>query len=295
MPSLNSKRAYRKKLLSFLDSGFPFTREGITAYLAAESKSTGASSIRLHIAVLRKLVTEAEIAEIITTREALGIRQIKRPTEVGIKLGHWLTLEGARELVKLPDRDTLKGKRDAALIALLLGCGLRREEAAVLTWEKYREYQDRMCLVNIAGKGGKTRTIPVPAWAQSDLDTWRAELGILNDQGDAELKRLYVLRAIVVGGKVGEPRTLTRNLTDNGVWWIISRYAKRLGIKLGPHDCRRSLAQLMRKNGAEIEQIQFMLGHASVKTTEIYLGGRLELARGMAAVDRVKLGREEWK
>lgn len=77
-------------------------------------------------------------------------------------------------------------------------------------------------------------------------------------------------------------------LTASGVWWVVKQHAIAIGLgEIAPHDLRRTLAHLMRDAGAELEQIQHTLGHASVQTTEKYVNARLELRKGRAAVDLV--------
>jgi site-specific recombinase XerD len=94
----------------------------------------------------------------------------------GNRAGNWLTLEQLNKLVAHPDRSTLGGLRDAVVLGLLAGCGLRRTEAANLTWGHYQERDGRMCLVDIVGKGGRTRTVPVPEWVRVRIDDWQEAL-----------------------------------------------------------------------------------------------------------------------
>ena len=69
-----------------------------------------------------------------------------------------------------PDRQRLKGKRDRALLALLLACGLRRNEAVALTLDHLQQRVDHWAIVDLAGKGGHVRTVPVPDWVRNELD-----------------------------------------------------------------------------------------------------------------------------
>jgi site-specific recombinase XerD len=67
-------------------------------------------------------------------------------------------------------------------------------------------------------------------------------------------------------------------MTEKVVWYIVQQYASKVGIvKLAPHDLRRSWARLCHSAGGELEQIQFLLGHVSVQTTEKYLGCKQRL------------------
>jgi integrase len=103
------------------------------------------------------------------------------------------------------------------------------------------------------------RTVPVPDWVKSELDEWLAAAAIVRG-------RLF-LRVNKAGKAWGE------GLTEKAVWHIVKDAANRVGVaKLAPHDLRRTCARLCHASGGELEQIQFLLGHISVQTTERYLG-----------------------
>jgi site-specific recombinase XerD len=80
---------------------------------------------------------------------------------LGVRLGNWLTAEEARTLWQLPNAETLKGKRDRAVLATLLGCGLRRRELAELTFDHLQKREDHWAIVDLVGKAGHVRTVPV--------------------------------------------------------------------------------------------------------------------------------------
>ncbi len=84
-----------------------------------------------------------------------------------------------------------------------------------------------------------------------------------------------IFRPVNRGGKVGE-----QGIADEkAIWRVVVDYARRTELgKLAPHDLRRTCAKLCRKAGGELEQIQLLLGHASIQTTERYLGTQQELA-----------------
>src|SRR5215472_8038889 len=103
------------------------------------------------------------------------------------------------------------------------------------------------------------RTVPIPEWVKSELDEWLAAAAI--DRG-----RLF-RRVNKAGRAWGE------GLTEKAVWHIVKEAANRVGVaKLAQHDLRRTCARLCHASGGELEQIQFLLGHFSVQTTERYLG-----------------------
>jgi integrase len=119
-------------------------------------------------------------------------------------------------------------------------------------------------IVDLVGKGGRIRTVPVPNWCKGLVDVW------LRDAGVNEGK---VFRRVLKNGARQDA-----GVTANVVWYAVKRCAKRAGIdNLAPHDLRRSCARLCHGCGGELEQIQFLLGHASVQTTERYIGSKQKL------------------
>jgi integrase len=109
------------------------------------------------------------------------------------------------------------------------------------------------------GKAGHVRTIPVPGWVMEELRIWLNAAGI--DRGK-------IFRRVTKMGRV-----LSESMTEKAVWHIVKDSAKLIGLqKLAPHDLRRTCARLCHSAGGELEQIQFLLGHVSVQTTERYLG-----------------------
>jgi len=273
LASPHSRRIYRHHLERFLSSGHRLTREGVAAYLSSE-RDRGlqpAGQMQL-LAAVKKLASEARIRGLLDPLDEYAIQQLKPDKQLGSPSGNWLTLDQAKRLLALPDQTKLAGLRDMALFALLLGCGLRREEAISLKWSQFQERDGRAVLVDINGKGRRKRTIPVAKWATEALERWQA-----------------VSHSPFILVSVDEQNRTGSTLSAPGVWDIVRRYAKRLGVDLAPHDLRRTLAQLMHKAGVELSQIQHTLGHASIKTTEVYLHSALELERGKAGVDQVVL------
>jgi site-specific recombinase XerD len=88
---------------------------------------------------------------------AASIRRVKGAKKLGVRLGNWLTADEARRCWQTPDRDTLKGKRDRAILAVLLGCGLRRRELADLEFTHLQQREEHWAIVDLVGKGGHIR------------------------------------------------------------------------------------------------------------------------------------------
>jgi site-specific recombinase XerD len=97
---------------------------------------------------------------------------VKGVKKLGVRFGNWLTAEQGQALWQAPDEQRLKGKRDRALLALLLACGLRRHEAVTLTWDHLQQREDHWAIVDLVGKGGHIRTVPVPAWVRKEVNDW---------------------------------------------------------------------------------------------------------------------------
>jgi integrase len=174
----------------------------------------------------------------------------------------------------VPDTTTLKGLRDRAIIAVLLGCGLRRSEVAALTFAHVQQRDGRWCIVDLVGKHGRVRTAPMPNWVKVAIDGWTSAAALENGR---VFRRVH--RADRVGGDV---------LSEKVVWQLIKPYADAAGVPgIAPHDLRRTCAKLCRAGGGELEQIQMLLGHASVQTTERYLGTKQDLVH--ARNDAIKL------
>jgi len=94
-----------------------------------------ASTVNVRLSAIRKLVEEARRNGMLGAEEAANLTDTPNIRQQGTRLGNWLTKEQARELLQIPDRFTVKGKRDYSILALLVGCALRREELATLNVE----------------------------------------------------------------------------------------------------------------------------------------------------------------
>jgi integrase len=265
VPSPNSRRNYAKALddLFALAGARPLTRELLMEYRAS-IEVLAASTINVRLSAIRKMVSEARKNGMLSAEEAAHLTEIPNIRQKGTRLGNWLTKEQAKELLAVPDRSTLKGKRDYVILALLVGCALRRQELATLDVETLQLREGRWVLADLEGKGRRIRTVAVPVWVKQGVNAWMTAAGI-------EAGRL--LRSISKGGKVGE------SLGDWAVWSVVEQSAKEIGIEhFGAHDLRRTCAKLCRKSGGDLEQIKFLLGHSSIQTTERYLGSEQEIA-----------------
>jgi site-specific recombinase XerD len=242
-----------------------FTKATVSAWrVALESRGLGSVSINVRITAVRKLAAEAADNGLLAPELAAGIARVKSAKSMGVRTGNWLSLKQAQALLNAPDITTTKGLRDRAIIAVLLGCGLRRSEVAALTMGHIQQRDGRWCIVDLFGKHGRVRTVPMPTWVKVAIDAWTAPAGVVDG---------YVFRPVNRGDQVaGEV------LSEKVVWQMLRPYAAAAGVPgIAPHDCRRTAAKLCRASGGELEQIQLLLGHASVQTTERYLGTKQDL------------------
>ena len=119
-------------------------------------------------------------------------------------------------------------------------------------------------IADLVGKGGHVRTVPIPTWVKNAVDAWTAAAHISDGP---------VFRAINKAGRVWG-----NGMSPKVLWDVVRAAAARAGIdKLAQHDLRRTCARLCHLAGGELDQIQFLLGHVSIQTTERYLGCKQKL------------------
>jgi len=276
-----TKRVYSMALDEFLTwfrqepRAGGFCKATVSAWRASlETRRLGSSSIIIRMSAIRKLAAEAADNGLIAPELAAGIARVKSARSVGVRTGNWLSVRQAQNLLNAPNTTTLKGLRDRAILAVLLGCGLRRSEVAALTFAHIQQRDGRWCIVDLLGKHGRIRTTPMPTWVKVAIDAWTSLAGTADG---------CVFRPVLRGDRVSGER-----LGEKAVWQMLRQYAAEIGIAgVAPHNLRRTCAKLCRAAGGELEQIQMLLGHASIQTTERYLGTMQDLVH--APNDAIKL------
>src|ERR1035441_3745622 len=129
-------------------------------------------------------------------------------------------------LLQAPEAQTVIGKRDRAILAVLLGCGLRRAEVAKLQVRDVQQREEHWAVVDLIGKGRHIRTVPIPDWVKASLDVWTEAAMIV----DGRLFRCVSRTGSVWGD----------GITEKVIWHTVKKYAAIVGIRqLAPHDCRR--------------------------------------------------------
>ena len=261
LPSDNSRRAYRRALEEFFlwhgEQNRPELNKAlINRYVKALRESgSSSSSINQKLSAIRKLASEAEDNAWIDSKIANGIRAVKGVPQRGRRTGNWLTKEEAQMWLNAPDIKTLKGVRDRALLAVLIGCGLRRAEAAILSVSHIQQREGRWAIVDIVGKRDKMRTVPMPSWAKATIDSWTYAAHI--DDG-------FIFRRVNKGGNL-----MGEGMTEQAIYNIVVDYAEKLEKQgIAPHDLRRTFAKLAHKGGSPIDRIQLFLKQDWFRRTE---------------------------
>ena len=267
--SQHTKRAYSRALTDFMiwhrttgQSGF--SKAIVQAHVTAlRDSGVSASSINQRLTAIRKLAQELADNGVIDHSMAQAIGRVEGVRKEGKRLGNWLTQAQAQQMLTLPDVSTVKGLRDRAILAVLLGCGLRREECAALTVAHIQQREGRWVVVDLVGKRSKTRSVPMPSWAKYAIDAYLLAAAIVDGP---------LFRSVRRGGHIQAD-----GMTAQAVFDVVKLYAQQIGVDVRPHDLRRTFAKLAHKGNSPIEQIQLSLGHSSVQTTERYIGVQQDL------------------
>lgn len=279
LESRYSKLMYDKAVSDFLSwrqaQGEPaFTPALVEAYKNHLITNTAyaPSTINQKLSAIRRLAKVAEDNNLMDPQVAEKVRQVSNVKHSGLRQGTWLTKDQAQDLILTPDTSTLKGLRDRAILAVLVGGGLRRSELSALTFSHIQQVKGRWALVDIIGKRNKVRSVPIPAWVKQAIDEWATS---------ANLSEGRVFRSITKGD------ILRESMSDQAVADVVKIYAKARGFGIAPHDLRRTFAQLSHEAGGNLRQLQLALGHDSIDTTNKYLGGDLDY--GHAVCDLIGL------
>src|SRR6266853_1722596 len=182
-----------------------FTKATVSAWrVSLEDRRLGSSSIIIRMSAIRKLAAEAADNGLLAPELATGISRVKSAKTQGIRVGNWLSLRQAQSLLSAPDISTVRGLRDRAILAVLLGCGLRRSEVAALTFTHLQQRDGRWCIVDLIGKHGRVRTAPIPTWVKVAVDAWTSAVGVVDG---------YIFRPVNRADRVGGDR-----LGEKVVW-----------------------------------------------------------------------------
>ncbi|PYV83965.1 MAG: integrase [Acidobacteria bacterium] len=273
-----SRRVYEYAIDQFIawycsEPRLAFNRIVVVRYrMHLESRGLAANTINQQLAAVRRLAHEAADAGLLSP-ELKGVKQL------GFRAGNWLSTEQSSEVLKHASGSTMRAKRDYAMLAMLLGCGFRRSELVGLEVDEIQMRQGHWAVVDLIGKGGHIRTVPIPAWVKTALDQWILAARVTEGR---------IFRGVARTGKVWGT-----GISQNVVWYVVRSCCGRAGLEhIAPHDLRRTCAKLCHDSGGALEQIQFLLGHASVQTTERYLGCKQNLGHPVNDLFNLKTDRK---
>jgi site-specific recombinase XerD len=263
-----TRRAYRGDLTEFMtfvgitspEQFRAITRAHVIAWRQSlEERGLNGASIR------RKLAALASLYEYLCDRHAVThnpVKGVKRPRVESAEGKTPALADGqARQLLDAPDPRTLKGKRDRAILAVLLYHGLRRAELCALRVEDLQERRGVKHL-RVHGKGNKLRYVPLHPAAAVRIEEYLAQAGQAGDQSSPLFLALRNPGA-------------DRGLSDKGVYSnVVLHYGRALGLTslplFGPHAMRATAATNALEHGADIAKVQEWLGHTNIQTTRVY-------------------------
>ena len=226
-----------------------------------ENRGLAGATMRSKLAALSSLFDHLCEANAVTHNPVKGVKRPKVETYEGKTPALWD--HQARALLEAPADDTLKGKRDRAILAVLLFHAFRREELCKL---KVKDITERRGVkyFRVHGKDGKIRYVPCHSGTLERIDDYL----ILSGHGGDDNGALFrPVRNNVTGGLDGA-------ITADGVYRMIREYAVTAKIakieRLGAHAMRATAATNALDHGADIAKVQEMLGHANIQTTRVY-------------------------
>ena len=271
LTSASGQRTYDHAIREFVawycsEPRLAFNRTVVLRYrIHLEQRHYAPATINLRLAAVRRVAYEAADAGLLSPELAAGIRRVKGVRRLGVRLGNWLTPEQGRRLLDAASRQPRRASSAitrCSPCSWAVGFGGASCSPCNSSWIQQRE--EHWVIADLVGKGGHVRTVPMPAWVKDAIDAWTTAAGITEGT---------VFRAI---SKVG--RVWGDGMTAKVLWDVVRTAAAAAGIaKLAPHDLRRTCARLCHLAGGELDQIQFLLGHVSIQTTERYLGCKQKL------------------
>src|SRR5882762_1875228 len=243
LTSASGQRTYEYAIREFVswycsEPRLAFNRTVVLRYrIHLEQRGYAPATTNLRLAAVRRIAYEAADAGLLSPELAAGIRRVKGVRRIGVRLGNWLTPEQGRRLLECATPSSPRQLRDQAMVAMLIGCGLRRAELLALQLESIQQREEHGVIADLVGKGGHVRTVPISTWVKNHVDAWTAAAGITHGR---------VFRAINKAGHVWG-----NGMSAKVLWDVVRAAAARAGIeKLAPHDLRRTCARLCHSRAA---------------------------------------------
>ena len=221
-------------------------------------RGLGGSTIRHRLASLASLFEYLCEKNAVTHNPVKGVERPK--TESGEGKTPALGDHQARKLLDAPLDDTIKSKRDRAILSTLLFHALRREELCKLKVKDFRHARKGVPHLKVSGKGGKTRYLPLHPGTNALINDYLDAAGHDADESGALFRS-------VSNNRTGRAE---RAITADGVYKLVRAYSGQLGFEIGAHALRATAATNALDHQADIAKVQEWLGHANISTTRIY-------------------------
>ena len=221
-------------------------------------RGLGGSTIRHRLASLASLFEYLCDKNAVTHNPVKGVERPK--TESGEGKTPALGDHQARKLLDAPREETIKSKRDRAILSTLLFHALRREELCKLKVRDFRHARKGVPHLKVSGKGGKTRYLPLHPGTNGLVNDYLDAAGHAADDNGALFRSVSNNR----GDKA------ERAITADGVYKLVRAYSAQLGFEIGAHALRATAATNALDHQADIAKVQEWLGHANIATTRIY-------------------------
>jgi site-specific recombinase XerD len=217
-----SRRVYEYAIDQFIawycsEPRLAFNRIVVVRYrMYLESRRLAANTINQQLAAVRRLAHEAADSGLLSPELAAGISRVKGVKQLGFRSGNWLSVEQSSEVLKHACGDSMRAKRDYAMLAMLFGCGFRRSELVGLELDEIQMRQGHWAVVDLIGKGGHIRTVPIPQWVKAALDQWTVA---------AKVTEGRVFRRVARAGKVWG-----KAISQNVVWYVVKGLLREGGL-----------------------------------------------------------------
>ncbi len=257
----NSLDAYGRDIRDFEQflsergaAGLPgATRNDVTAFLnKLKADGRSPSTLNRKMASIRTFYNYLQDKHVITDNPARGVKTPR----VEKKELEYLSIKEIDKLLESPD-DSLKGRRDRAILEVLYATGIKVSELIDANLE---DVNFRMGFITCYGESRKTRIIPMGRPARAALEDY-----------------VYEVRDQLLGENKDEPALFVnyygKRLTRQGLWKVLKEYGEKSGIKhkLTPNTLRNSFAVHMLQNGADLKSLQELMGHEDISATQVYL------------------------
>jgi integrase/recombinase XerD len=221
-------------------------------------RGLGGSTIRNRLASIASLFEYLCEKNAVTHNPVKGVERPK--SESGEGKTPALGDHQARRLLDAPTDDSVRSKRDRAILSTLLFHALRREELCKLKVKDFRHVRKGVPHLKVSGKGGKTRYVPLYPGTNALIHEYLEVAGHGEDDAGALFRP-------VRNNTTGK---LDKAITPDGIYKLVRAYSAALGFQIGAHALRATAATNALDHQADIAKVQEWLGHANIATTRIY-------------------------